>query len=275
MPPKSAAKKKASAPTAEVIVTLEGVLGSAETSTLPEDTPLKQVCAGDRLLHSLPPHPHRHHHPCHTDQVLLHWTKDRKLDPAPWRLVVDGDLYGPHSEDKITDVLPHSYRRSAATSQVNATISFRGIELPAIIAPLRLAACDPAKRARPALVDEVFTTLLEPTILPFALGRPLDTARAALVAKPWVKGVRGWFEAGQWLKVWGFDKYFTPAQANAILPVIKAIKRPSPELNAHVGEVYDAEITERMGGMETMETNEGLNLRFGMLDGLPVTLLWR
>ena len=46
MPPKSAAKKKASAPTVEIIVTLEGVVGSTETSTLPEDTPLKQVRAG-------------------------------------------------------------------------------------------------------------------------------------------------------------------------------------------------------------------------------------
>ena len=181
-----------------------------------------------------------------------------------------------HSEDIITDVLPHRFRRSAPTSQVNATISFRGIKLPATIAPPRLAPCDPAKRARPAAVDQVFTKLLEPTILPFALGCPLDTARAALVAKPWAAGVRGWFEAGQWLKVWGLDKYFTPAhQANAILPVIKAIKRPSPELNAVVGKVYDAEVTEQMGSMDTMEMNEGLSLRFGMLDGLPVTLLWR
>jgi len=180
----------------------------------------------------------------------------------------------------MTDVLPHRFRRIADTvPQVNATIAFRGIELPATIAPLRLAACDPAKRAPPAAVDEVFTTLLKPTILPFALGRPLDAARAALVAKPWATEVRGWFEAGQWLKVWGLDKYFTPAQANAILPVIKAIKRPSPELNAVMGKFYDGSMIECVECENEMigeqEMHEGLSLRFGMLDGLPVTFLWR
>lgn len=176
----------------------------------------------------------------------------------------------------MTDVLPYPFRRSAATvPPVNATISFQGIELSATIASLRLAACDPAKRARPAAVAEVFTTLLEPTILPFALGRPLETSRAALVAKPWAAGVRGWFEAGRWLRVWGLDKYFTPAQANAILPVLKAIKRPSPELNAVVGKLYDASGTERTMYYYEQETHEALTLRFGMLDGLPVTFLWR
>jgi len=207
---------------------------------------------------------------------LIAWAQHRGLDPGPWRLVVGKtESIRTHSEELMTDVLPHpQLRRFAATvSQVNATISFQGIELPATIAP---RACDPAKRARPAAVAEVFTTLLEPTILPFALGRPLDTARAALVAKPWAAGVRGWFEAGLWLKMWGLDKYFTPAQANAILPVIKAIKRPSPELNAVVGKLYDGsriECENEMIGEQEMHV--ALSLRFGMLNGLPVTFLWR
>jgi len=86
------------------------------------------------------------------------------------------------------------------------------------------------------------------------------------VAKPWATEVRGWFEAGQWLKVWGLDKYFTPAQANAILPVIKAIKRPSPELNAVVGKFYDGSMIECVEWENEMigeqEMHEGLSLRF-------------
>jgi len=48
MPPKNAAKKMASAPTADITITLEGVLGSAETSTLPGKTSLKKVRAALR-----------------------------------------------------------------------------------------------------------------------------------------------------------------------------------------------------------------------------------
>lgn len=209
---------------------------------------------------------------------MIAWAQHRGLDPGPWRLVVGKtESISTHSEELMTDVLPHKFRRfDASVSPVNAIISFRGIELPATIAPLRLAACDPAKRARPAAVAEVFTTLLESTILPFALSRPLDTARTALVDKPWAAGVRGWFEAGLWLKVWGLNKYFTPAQANAILPVIKAIKRPSPELSVVVGKLYDGSRIECENEMiGEQEMHEALSLRFGMLDGLPVTFLWR
>lgn len=131
MPPKKAAKKKkALPPSADIIVTLEGVVDSAETSALREDTPLKQVCAGGivtwrhPLIHSFPPRPHRHHHSYHTDQVLVASVKHRKLDPAPWRLVVDGEVIGPQSEDIITDVLPYSHRYDNTVHQVNATITF-------------------------------------------------------------------------------------------------------------------------------------------------------
>ncbi len=81
-------------------------------------------------------------------------------------------------------------------------MSFRGLELPPTIAPLRLAACDPAKPARPAAVQQVFASLLKPTILPYALGQPLDAARGALVAASWAASVQGWFGAGEVLLWW-------------------------------------------------------------------------
>ncbi len=219
-------------------------------------------------------------------QVLISWAQHHGTDPGPWRLLVCKEGYseppiGVFSDTTAADVLPPPYRRNVYTpaqmSEINASIVFRGMELPAALAPLRLAACEPVKRARAEAIDEVLTKFLEPSILPFALGEPLEIARVAVVAKPWAAGVRGWFGADQWLKVWGLSKYFTtPAHIATALPILKAIERPSPELGATVGKVYEADVTERLGGMlGEMETQEGLSIRFGKLDGLPYTFLWR
>jgi hypothetical protein len=156
-----------------------------------------------------------------------------------------------------------------------ATVTFRGVALPAAILPLRLAACDPAVRARPEAVAEVFDNMLDDLILPFALCEPLDIFRAALVAKPWGTGVRGWFAADRWVKIFGLSEYFpTHDQAAAALDVLKAIERPSPELAETVGTRYQADVKSHSFGME-IESYEGFHMRVGKLAGLPHTFLWR
>jgi hypothetical protein len=156
----------------------------------------------------------------------------------------------------------------------DATVTFQGIALPAAILPLRLAACDPAVRARPEAVAEVFDNMLEELILPFALREPLAIVRAALVAKPWANGVRGWFAADRWVKVFGLSEYFTtPAQAAVALDVLKTIERPSPEL-AETVRPYHQEISQPSLGTR-VTTYEGFQLRVGKFSGLPYTFLWR
>lgn len=114
------------------------------------------------------------------------------------------------------------------------TASFRGVELPAAVAPLRLAACDPAPgqgRAPPDAIAQAFDAHLAQTTLPFALGHPLDAPRTALVGKPWAAGVKAWYEGpdAHFLKAWGLGKYFTtPAAAAGALALLKAVERPVP-----------------------------------------------
>jgi hypothetical protein len=159
----------------------------------------------------------------------------------------------------------------------DATVTFRGLALPATILPLRLAACDPAVRARPEAIAEVFENMLEELILPFALHEPLDISRAGLVAKPWGTGVRGWFAADRWVKVFGLSEYFTTHdQAAAALDVLKAIERPSFELAETVSTRYQGEVKQRSSydGMQ-FTMYEGCKMRVGKLAGLPYTFLWR
>lgn len=207
-------------------------------------------------------------------QVLTEWAQQRGLDPGTWRLLVHkGDEVEPpigiFSTKTVTDVLPPPWQceTAADASQVNAMVAFRGLELPGAIAPLRLADCDPAKRARADTVIQAFDTHLE-LILPFALGEPLDIARAALVAPSWAAGIRAWFGVDHWLKVWGIETYFpTPGQAAATLPILKAIERPSPELYAAVSKFCTVN--------NGPEFYDGFNLRIAKLAGLPYTFLWR
>ncbi len=167
-------------------------------------------------------------------------------------------------------------RKMLAAPLLNTTVCFRGIALPAAaIAPLRLAACDRAvgtQRAHPDAVDRAFHTHLEQTILPYCLGDSLDAARAALVAKSWARGVQGWFGAGHWRKLFGLEPYFpTPAEAAAALSVLKAIKRPSPELQAAVGIKYRLTIVDN----DDIPPSKFTLFRVGKLTGLPFTFLWR
>lgn len=77
---------------------------------------------------------------------------------------------------------------------VPITASFRGVELPTAIAPVRLAACVPAPahgRAPLDAIAQAFDAHLAQTILPFALGHPLDAPRAALVGKACGGGSQG------------------------------------------------------------------------------------
>jgi hypothetical protein len=115
------------------------------------------------------------------------------------------------------------------------------------------------QRAHSNTIDAVFSTYLEQTILPYALGEPLDAARAALVAKPWAAGVREWFDAAHWGKVFGLGEHFK-APAEAALSVLKAVGRPSPELDAAVGKKYAA---------NTGLMRERFTLHVGKLAGLP------
>lgn len=153
-----------------------------------------------------------HHHHIPLTQILAAWARQHGLEPGPWRLLVHSS-WCLRSISTISEAVPVNafieYRNgfvkiapddTTATEEerkkgrkeldvplIDATISFRGIELPASIAPLRLAACGPApdtRRAHSDTIDAVFSTYLEQTIMPFALGQPLDAARAALVAKP-------------------------------------------------------------------------------------------
>jgi len=197
-----------------------------------------------------------HHRPLHyLTQVMAAWTRQRGLGPGPWWLLVHSS-WCLRSISTISEAVPvndiieyqHGFvdiapddttateeerkksRKKRDVPLIDATVSFRGIELPASIAPLRLAACGPApdtRRAHSDTIDAVFSTYLEQTILPFALGQPLNAARAALVAKPWAAGVHGWFDSAQWCKVFGLGEHFKmPAEAAVALSVLKAIERP-------------------------------------------------
>jgi len=141
---------------------------------------------------------------------------------------------------------------------VNATVSFRGIKLPAAIAPLRLAtrsAPPPQPSTRPFV-----RTLSRPSC-------PLPSAnRSMQPARPWwlsrgrpasgngltprfcvgcleLAQIATSFAASRWSKVFGLDGHFTTfAQAAAALSLLKAVERPSPELDAAVSKKYMAEV---------------------------------
>ena len=74
-------------------------------------------------------------------------------------------------------------------------------------------------------------------------------------------------DGAHWCKVFALDEHFkTPAEAAVALSVLKAIERPSPELDAAVSKKYAA---------NTGLMRERFTLRVGKLGGLPVTFLYR
>lgn len=155
--------------------------------------------------------------------------------------------------------------------------SFCGMALPQASAPVRFAACAPAAAADPEAIAQVLKALLQPLILPFALACTLDAARAALVAKDWAAEVQNWFGGMAWLKACGLHEHFTtPAQAAAVLSIVKAVERPKREMQGALSEEYEADVKSYDFFINMNVTVwHGFKLGVGKIAGLPYTFMWR